>query len=88
MTTEMINLKLDSKFLNEIDSIVKTENYQNRTEFIREVLRKGVDEAKMKKIMEQLAPFRGASKRKTTDEELHKTREKIFSQLEKKYSGL
>lgn len=88
MTTEMINLKLDDKFLKEIDEVVKEGNYLNRTEFIRETLRKGVDEKKFKKVMAQLAPLKGSLKRNTTDADLHKAREEIFTQLEKKYSGL
>ncbi len=39
MTTEMITVKMENKFLEDIDSIVKREGYQNRTEFIRNALR-------------------------------------------------
>lgn len=88
MTTEMISLKLDSKFLKEIDEVVEKNNYQNRTEFIREALRKGLDEEKLKKVMAELARFKGASKRKTTDEEYERVRINAFNQLQKKFSGL
>ena len=39
MTTEMITLKLERKFLKEVDAVVSQNGYQNRTEFIRNALR-------------------------------------------------
>jgi Arc/MetJ-type ribon-helix-helix transcriptional regulator len=86
MVTEMITLKLDSGFLKEIDAIVKKENYQNRTEFIRESLRINVDKEKMKQTMKEIAKLKGAWKgKKTTPEEFEEMREKAFRQLEKKF---
>ena len=85
MATEMITLKLDSVFLKRIDSTVKKEGYQNRTEFIRNALREKLDEAKFKEAMLELANLKGASKKKTTDEELERIREKAFDELEKKF---
>ena len=84
MTTEMITLKLDDKFLREIDTIVRGNGYHNRTEFIRNALREKVEEAKMKKAMIQIAHLKGASKRKTSDEQLEKVRAKVFEHLDKK----
>ena len=81
MATEMITVKLESGFLNEIDDIVKTNNYQNRTEFIRNALREKVDEAKMKKAMMEIARLKGKSKKKTTDDELEKIRERVYDEL-------
>ena len=83
MATQMITLKLDDKFLKEIDSIVKKENYQNRTEFIRNSLREGVDKERLKEGIRLLTPLRGASGKKTTDEEIRRVREKVFNQLNK-----
>ena len=71
----MITLKLDSKFLEDIDSIVEKGSYHNRTEFIRNALREKVDEAKMKEAMMSISHLRGASKRKPiTDEEYERVR--------------
>ncbi|MGV8171160.1 MAG: ribbon-helix-helix domain-containing protein [Candidatus Woesearchaeota archaeon] len=85
MVTEMITLKLDDKFLSEIDSIVSTKGYQNRTEFIRNALREKIDEVKLKEAMLEIGRLRGASKRKEkiTDEDLERTREEISKELEK-----
>jgi Arc/MetJ-type ribon-helix-helix transcriptional regulator len=77
----MITLKMDSKFLGEIDGIVKSENYQNRTEFIRAALRKEVDEEKKKETMVALAKLRGSVKTKTSPEEYERIREETFEEL-------
>ena len=84
MTTEMITLKLDDMFLKEIDSIVEKQGYHNRTEFIRNALREKVEDTKLKGAMMQIAHLKGASKKKTSDADLEKIREKVFNELDKK----
>lgn len=83
MVTEMITVKLDDAFLKQIDNVVEMEGYQNRTEFIRNALREKLEEAKLKQAMMEIANLKGASKKKTTDEELEKIREKVFDDLYK-----
>ena len=70
MTTEMITVKLEDKFLNDIDSIVQKEGYQNRTEFIRNALREKVEEVKLREAMANIAHLKGVSKKKTTEKGL------------------
>ena len=84
MTTEMITLKLDDMFLKEIDSMVEKQGYHNRTEFIRNALREKMEETKLKEAMIEIAHLKGASKRRTSDADLDKIREKVFNELEKK----
>ncbi len=84
MATEMVNVKLDGKFLAEIDTLVESKGYHNRTEFIREALREKIEEVKMKEAMMSLAHLKGASKKKTTDKELALIREAVFDEFEKK----
>ena len=84
MTTEMITLKLDDMFLKEIDSIVEKQGYHNRTEFIRNALREKVEDTKIKDAIMQIAHLKGASKKKTSDADLEKIREKVFNELDKK----
>jgi Arc/MetJ-type ribon-helix-helix transcriptional regulator len=50
MANKIVNLRLGSKLLKEIDSIVKSETYESRTEFIKDALRRAVEERKMEKI--------------------------------------
>ncbi|MFH0797904.1 MAG: ribbon-helix-helix domain-containing protein [Candidatus Woesearchaeota archaeon] len=85
MATEMITLKLDDKFLDEIDSFVKKEGYKNRTEFIRMALRLKVDECKLREAMASIAHVRGAAKRKISDEEYEENRQKAFEELSKRF---
>ncbi|MBW3019232.1 ribbon-helix-helix domain-containing protein [Candidatus Woesearchaeota archaeon] len=81
MATEMITVKMDKKFLQELDTTVKKNGYQNRTEFIRNALREKMDEMKLKQAMMELAHRKGASKKKTTNAELERIREKVFNEL-------
>ena len=83
MVTDMITLKLEDSFLKEIDGIVRVQGYQNRTEFIRNALREKVEQVKLNEAMMQLAHLKGASKKKTTDEQLEKIRMKVFEELDK-----
>ncbi|MEK6816716.1 MAG: ribbon-helix-helix domain-containing protein [Nanoarchaeota archaeon] len=85
MATEMITLKLEDKFLGEIDSIVKKDGYKSRTEFIRAALRSKVDEFRLKEAMDSIAHIRGAAKRKISDEEYEENREKAFEELAKRF---
>ena len=83
MVTEMITLKLDDMFLKEIDLIVEKQGYHNRTEFIRNALREKVEDTKIKDAMMQIAHLKGASKKRTSDSDLEKIREKVFNDLDK-----
>ena len=84
MVTEMITMKLESIFLEEIDSIVKKEGYQNRTEYIRNALRQKVEEARLRDTMASLAHLKGASKKKTTEKEYEDIRKKAFEEISKR----
>ncbi len=81
MTTDMITVKMDDSFLKEIDEVVKTQGYQNRTEFIRNALREKVEEAKLKQAMIDISKFKGNSKKKTTEAKYELVREKAFEEL-------
>ena len=84
MVTEMISLKLEDSFLDNVDDIVKKEGYQSRTEFIRNALREKVEAAKLRQAMLEISHLKGASKKKTSDEELERIREKAFEEIDKK----
>lgn len=84
MTTEMITVKLENLFLNDIDTIVKNEGYQNRTEFIRNALREKIEGIKLKKAMLELAHLKGSAKKRTTEESYEKIRAKAFEELSKR----
>ncbi len=83
MATEMITLKMDNIFLEDIDNTIKKEGYQNRTEFIRDALREKLEEIKLKKAMMEIAHLKGASNKKTSDREYEKIRMKAFEEIDK-----
>ncbi len=83
MVTEMITIKLEDVFLNDIDAIVKNAGYQNRTEFIRNALREKMEEIKLRTAMLELAHLKGSAKKKTTEENYEKVRAKAFEEISK-----
>ena len=84
MTTELVTFKMKHDFLDEVDKTAKSAGFQNRTEFIRNALREKVDEAKLKQVMMEIAHLKGASKKKTSDEEYEKIREMAFEEISNK----
>ena len=81
MVTEMITLKLEDTFLEDIGSIVTAEGYKHRTEFIRTALREKVDKVKMNEAMLELAPLNGKSKKKISEQEYETVRQRAFETL-------
>lgn len=80
----MITVKMDEFFLGEVDSVVKNEGYQNRTELIRAALREKIEAIKLKRAMMELAHLKGSVKKKTTEEGYEKIRAKAFEEISKK----
>ncbi|MEW6408322.1 MAG: ribbon-helix-helix domain-containing protein [Patescibacteria group bacterium] len=81
---ETISLKLEGGLLREVDQTLKRNRYSTRTEFIRDAIREKLSDLEKDELLRQVAKLRGLSKRKTTDEELHKAGEKAFEMIEKK----
>ena len=84
MVTELVTFKMEKNFLTDLDKTVKKTHFQNRTEFIRNALREKVDEIKLRETMMKLSKLRGKAPRKTTDEEIHRIREQVFEEFDKK----
>jgi len=84
MATEMITVKIEDKFLEDIDTVVEKEGYQNRTEFIRNALREKVEETKLREAMMEIAHLKGAAKKKTTEKEYKEIRKRAFEEISKK----
>jgi len=86
MVTELVTFKLESDFLEDVDKIVKNSGFQNRTEFIRNALREKVEEVRLKQAMQSIINLKGAGKKKTSDEDLHRIREQVVKEFEKKFN--
>lgn len=84
---EVLNVKLEKRILSEIDKKLAKHRYSTRSEFVREAIREKLSELEKEELLRNLASIRGFSKHKTTDEDLHKAREKAFAELEKKYTS-
>ncbi len=81
-TMEAISLKLEETFLEDIEDVMKRHRYTTKTEFIREAIRDKIKELEKEDLLLKARKLYGASKRKTTDEQLHKAGEKAFKELE------
>ena len=79
---EAISLKLDGAVLSEIDRKLSRYRYSTRTEFIRDAIRSKLTELEKMEMMQAVHDLRGISKRKTTDEQLHKIREELAKEYE------
>jgi len=83
MTTQMITVKLDDGFLEDVDQVVKNKGYQNRTEFIRNALREKVDKVKMEEAILELSHLKGSAKKRISAKEYETVRKRAFEELEK-----
>jgi len=80
---EALSLKLEKTFLNDIEKVMRKHRYTTKTEFIREAIRDKIRDLEKEELLLRAKKIYGASKKKTTDEELHKAGEKAFEELEK-----
>ncbi|MFH1239627.1 MAG: hypothetical protein V1672_00235 [Candidatus Diapherotrites archaeon] len=85
MSNKMINLRLGNRLIQEIDKAVKEELYENRTEFIRAILREKLKERKTEKLIQNLKKRQGEGKRlgikDPSEEEFRKIRENTWDKL-------
>lgn len=79
---ETVSLKLEERFLQDVEETIKKHRYVTKTEFIREAIRDKIKTLEKEEALIKLRRIYGLSKKKTTDEELHKAREKAFEELE------
>lgn len=81
ITMETISLKIDDDSARRLEHMKKKHHYTTKTEFIREAIREKIDRLETKEALLRLEKLYGASKRKTTDAELHRAREKAAQEL-------
>ena len=82
---ETVSIKLESGFIKDLDRIMKRHRYMTKTEFIRQALRDKMDELEKQETLKNVEMLFGSSKRKTTDEQLHKAGERAVKILERKF---
>ncbi|MBI2047106.1 ribbon-helix-helix protein, CopG family [Candidatus Pacearchaeota archaeon] len=82
---ENVSLKLEPQFLKEIENIMKKNRYMTKTEFIREAIRDKLIELEKQNMLKHLDKIAGSSKHKTTDEDLHRARERLVKKYEERF---
>jgi len=82
---ENISLKLEPQISKKMEGAMKQGNYMTKAEFIREAIRDKMKEIEKQKALAKLRKIYGASKRKTTDEQLHKAREEAFEEIKAEF---
>ncbi len=78
---ETVSIKMEGDFNKDIEKTMKKHRYSTKTEFIREAIRDKIKDLEKEEVIMRVNKLYGASKRKTTDAELHKAREKAFKEL-------
>ena len=84
---ETVTIKMENKLLEEIDQKLEEHRYSTRTEFIRDAIREKLSELEKEEVLKNLVQLKGFSKRRTSDEDLHKAGEKAFEFLERKFKA-
>ena len=84
---QAITIKMEDKFLEELDQKLEEHRYSTRTEFIRDAIREKLSELEKEEVLKNLAQLKGSSKRRTSDDDLHKAGEKAFELLERKFKA-
>jgi len=82
-----VTIKLENNFLQTIERTRKKHNYMTKTEFIRQAIRDKIKELEKEETLKNVEKIFGASKHKTTDEDLHRARERAVEKLEKKFKS-
>ncbi len=76
---------MDKALLTEIDAKLSKHRYSTRTEFLRDAVRSKLSELEKSELLAEIEKHYGASKRKTTDKQLHEAGEKAFKELAKRF---
>lgn len=82
---EALNIKIEKNLLKEIDTNLARNRYSTRSEFVRDAIREKLSDLEKEELIKKVASLQGISKHKTTDKDLHKAREKVFKDLERKF---
>lgn len=83
---ENVSLKMEERFVKLLEKVMKKHNYMTKTEFIREAIREKIATLEREEMLRAIDRIHGSSRRTTSDEDLHKARDRAFSLLEKKRS--
>ncbi len=80
---ETISFKVDDATAKEIERCMRQAHYVTKTEFVRQAVR---DRLRIERDVAHLNSVYGASKRRTTDKQLHEARELAFEEISRQLS--
>lgn len=80
---ETISIKMEENFAKDIEKTMKKHRYSTKTEFIREAVRDKIRDLEKEEALLRAKKLFGSSKRKTTDEDVHRAGELAFADLER-----
>lgn len=78
---ESLSLKLDKSMLDNMDYMLKKNNYSTRTEFIRDAIRDKLNDLSRDELAREFLKFKGKAKKKTTYAQNRKVAEQAFDEL-------
>ena len=82
---EPVSIKFDERSLKNIGKIMQKFGYSTKTEFIREAVRDKIRDLEKEEALKKIDKLFGASKRRTTDAQLHEAREKLEKIYDKNF---
>ena len=74
---ESISLRLEGEILKDLERVMKKYRYSTKTEFIREAIRDKLNDVEKTDVLKNIDRIFGYSKKKTSEEDLHKARKKL-----------
>jgi metal-responsive CopG/Arc/MetJ family transcriptional regulator len=78
---EAITLKLDEEMLKNIDKTLKKHNFSTRTEFIRDSIRKRLEDMSREELIHEFLATAGTGKRKNPDKSWKQVRQEAYKEL-------
>ena len=82
---EPVSIKFDERSLKNLGKIMQKFGYSTKTEFIREAVRDKIKDLEKEEALKKIDKLFGASKRRTTDAQLHEAREKLEKIYDKNF---
>ena len=82
---ESVTIRFQDNVLKKIDKSISQNNFNSRTEFIREAVRDKLNEISKDELIKEFMMFRGKAKKKTSDAQLRSIREEVSKEMEAKF---
>ncbi len=81
---EVLTVRFNNEVLNNIDSTIKKNNFNSRTEFIREAVRDKLENLNREELINKFLSLKGTASQKTTYKENKIIRKEVGQALIKK----